>query len=168
MAATQCELSLTNQSGAAAFPVDAVSVPNSGATTPAAGQAARQVVAQGDGVTAANIQTVDANLDAHTSSRPRIASTATVTDPVASITSITILAANAARLGFAIANTSSSPLYLMTATPATVAGAQAIVPPNASITSEQLHGAGVVYTGILYGIWLTADGGQANVTEFTA
>jgi hypothetical protein len=166
MAATQCELSLTNQTGAAAFPVDAVSVPSS-ASTPAAGQAARQTITIGDSVNAGQYASVDANSDLHTSGRPRIASTATASTVPAATSSSTILAANAARLGFAICNTSSSPLYLTTASGATVATAQAIVPALGTLTSEQLHGAGIVYTGNLYGIWLSNDG-AANVTEFTA
>jgi hypothetical protein len=86
-------------------------------------------------------------------------STGSVTSTAASITSVTLLAANAARLAAAVYNDSSATLYLKM-------GANA----STSSFSIKVAGGGYFelqgYTGIVDGIWDTANG-SARVTEIS-
>lgn len=95
--------------------------------------------------------------------RMPVASTATLTNVAASATSVTLDAANSARLGLTIFNDSTSALYVKlgataSATSFTVkmaGGAYWEMPPSP------------VYTGVIDGIWVTATG-NARVTDITA
>jgi hypothetical protein len=88
------------------------------------------------------------------------ASTATVSTVAGTTASGTILASNANRLGAALYNDSTAPLYLVVGTAA------------ASSTSFSIAVAGSAYfelpfnyTGVLMGAW-AANAGSARVTEF--
>lgn len=95
--------------------------------------------------------------------RMPVASTATLANVAASATSVTLDAANSARLGLTIFNDSTSVLYVKlgataSATSFTVkmdGGAYWEMPPSP------------VYTGVIDGIWVTASG-NARVTDITA
>lgn len=90
-------------------------------------------------------------------------STGTVTSVADNAASVTVLAANAARKGAIIRNTSSAVLNLnLAASAATVAAAQIALASGASY--EVPFG----YKGEIRGIWTTDPGdGQANIVEFT-
>ena len=96
-------------------------------------------------------------------SRPTMAATATLANVAGSASSVTLLAANASRLGAVIMNDSSASLYVKFGSTASttsftylvVAGGTVELPTNA------------VYTGIITGIWASATG-SARVTELTA
>lgn len=92
-----------------------------------------------------------------------IPDTGTPTSVNDSATAVTILAANAVRLGAVIRNTSSALLHLMmgSTTPTT---------SNCSITiaTGAAYEVPYGYTGIIQGIWATdPNDGAAVVTEFT-
>lgn len=101
-----------------------------------------------------------------TSTVPTNAATATLAGVAASITSVTILAANASRRGFSVVNdsTSTGTLYLRYgATAATTASGGYIVPlPPGAYYEDPFH-----FSGQVKGIWSTAVG-FANVMEVTA
>lgn len=93
--------------------------------------------------------------------------TGTPTTVAGNASSVTLLAANAARLGATIVNDSSAILYLLLKTGGTA---------SSSVYTYQLPPAGTVpavlelpfgYTGDVIGIWASATG-NARVTEFTA
>jgi hypothetical protein len=92
------------------------------------------------------------------------ASTSTVTGVASSAASQTILAANAARLGAMIINSSTSILYLkFAATAASIAsGGYTVQVPISGGLFEVPFG----YTGQITGIWAAANG-FANVTELS-
>lgn len=88
------------------------------------------------------------------------AGTATLTNVAASASSVTILAANTARLGATIVNDSTQVLYLKMG--ATASSTSYTVKLAAGAYYEVPFG----YTGILDGIWASASG-NARVTELT-
>lgn len=95
------------------------------------------------------------------------AGTATTTSVASSGTSVTLLAANAGRLGGSITNDSTAILYvLLSSTPADAASTSHYtlqMAANTSGTSYFEIPSG--YTGAIYGIWASANG-FAKVTEY--
>lgn len=91
-------------------------------------------------------------------SRP---ATATLSSVAASVTSVLLLAANAARRRFVIHNQSSSVLFVAFAATATAAAYTYRIAANSDI-----DGALNDYTGIITGIWAAANG-NARITEIT-
>lgn len=90
------------------------------------------------------------------------ASVAAETRVAISATSVTILAANAARLGAVIVNDSDKLLYLkMGAGPATVTSFTYKMPPDDRVEVP------ANFDGIITGIWSAAGAGAAQVTELT-
>lgn len=89
--------------------------------------------------------------------------TGTTTSVAASASSVTLLAANSARIGATVYNDSSARnLYLLLGTgPATTALFTAILPKNGGYY-EVPYG----YTGVIVGIW-NGTGGFARITELT-
>jgi hypothetical protein len=92
-----------------------------------------------------------------------VADTATITSVASQDTNITILAANANRIGATIFNNDTGPLYIKFGATAT-----------ATTSNTALIAAGgyyelpaPVYRGIIDGIWTTSGSGSANVTELT-
>ncbi len=85
--------------------------------------------------------------------------TANVTNVAASVTSVTLLAANALRKGAIVFNSSTSILYLKCAATAASNSFTAVMAPNSEWVLD------VYYTGIISGIWVSANG-SAGVTEF--
>jgi hypothetical protein len=83
-----------------------------------------------------------------------------VTTVADSATSVTILAANGSRKSAEVYNDSSATLYLLCADDTASA---------TSYTAKMIPGAFFVvpfgYTGILKGVWSSAPGGYARVTE---
>ena len=92
------------------------------------------------------------------SSRP---STAALTTVAASATSVSLLAANANRRQFFIVNNGSKTLYVAFAATATTGAFTFIISSNGTYISP-VDG----YTGVISGIWNTANG-NAQVTEIT-
>lgn len=86
--------------------------------------------------------------------------TATLANVASSITSVTLLAANANRLGAVIVNDSTSVLYVKYGSAAAATDFTYLVAAGATL--ELLRG--VIYTGIITGIWVTANG-FARVTQ---
>jgi hypothetical protein len=84
----------------------------------------------------------------------------TTTNVTASITSISLAAANANRKGLNIYNDSTSKLYIGYGATVTVATAAFV------IDARQLYELPEEYTGQISGIWIAANG-NARVTEFT-
>jgi hypothetical protein len=92
-----------------------------------------------------------------------VSSTATGSSVADSATSVTLLAANAARLGVSIANDSSARLYIKCGATASLTSY------TASIGQHGYWECPFAYTGIIDGIWATDPGdGAARVAEFTA
>ena len=94
--------------------------------------------------------------------RPPGAATGTLSNVAASVTSVTVLAANTARLGAVIVNDSASIGYLKFGSAASSTSFTYLLDPNSTL---ELPG-NVIYTGIITGIWVTAVG-TARVTELT-
>lgn len=99
-----------------------------------------------------------AQLSGFDASRP---ATAAITNVPSSATSVTILAANAARRQVIIQNKSTKVLYLAFAATATLSLFTVIVAAN-GVYESPLNG----YTGLITGIW-SAVNGSAVVTEVT-
>lgn len=95
--------------------------------------------------------------------RPAGASTAVLANVAASATSVTVLAANANRLGAIIVNDSTASCYLKYGSTASTTSYTRLLPPGAEY---ELPG-DVIYTGIITGIWTSATG-TARTTELTA
>ena len=90
------------------------------------------------------------------------ASTANVTNVSDSATVQTILAANGNRLGFVIANDSTSVLYLKCGAAATTTDWTWMLLADETID----HVDDFIYTGPVTGIWSANASGYAHVTEF--
>lgn len=90
------------------------------------------------------------------------AATATGTAIAAGTASGTILAANASRLGAAIYNESTAPLYLKFGTAAASFAAKSL-----TVAAGGYYETPAGYVGAITGAWTVANG-SANVTEFTA
>ena len=111
--------------------------------------------------TAAAVAMVDGNGDQITgfdSSRP---ANSALTSVSASITSVTILAANAARRQALIRNHGTKKLYIAFGATASLASFTKEIPANSDYELP-LNG----YTGVISGIWNVANG-SALVTEVT-
>ncbi len=99
------------------------------------------------------------------SSTPITASTPALSNVVDNAASVTVLAANANRLGFRIVNDSSAIVYLKCGAAASTTSFTEKLLPGQSWGTREL---GVNYTGLIAGIWESAPGGAARVTELTA
>ena len=89
-------------------------------------------------------------------------STGTQTNVTSSATDVTILAANTARKGGMIFNDSTSVLYLLFST-----GTSSVTNYSTQIAAGSMLSIRVgEYTGIIKGLWSTANG-AARVTEFS-
>jgi len=97
------------------------------------------------------------------SNQPVGSGTGTLSNVSDSATSVTVLAANSGRLGAVIYNDSGSTLYLKFGATASVTSFSVKLLPESCYEMEGPH----IYTGILDGIWDTAPGGAARVTELT-
>jgi hypothetical protein len=87
------------------------------------------------------------------------------TSVASSASSVTILAANAARSGYTVCNYSTKDLTLSETTPATTTSGFTIIGGVAATATHLCYERNVnVYTGTIYGIWATANG-SASVTE---
>lgn len=86
--------------------------------------------------------------------------TGTLTSVANSITSVTVLASNAARKGFIVYNDSTVVLFIAFSASATTTAFSAKLQPGAAYNSDTL------YTGVISGIAAAASG-SARVTEFT-
>lgn len=87
--------------------------------------------------------------------------TPTTTSVASSVTSVAILAANAARKGFSISNISTAKLYLSFSDPATTTNCFIEVPAGAFLLLDQQ----MIVGSAIYGIWAAANG-TAQVTEY--
>jgi hypothetical protein len=94
------------------------------------------------------------------------AATATLSNVADAATSTTLLAANTSRLGAIIYNDSTSKVWVKFGSAASSTSFTFEIPNDdwIAIPGEM----GVVYTGIITGIWETDAGGSARVTELTA
>lgn len=96
---------------------------------------------------------------------PTVAATSTLSNVADSATSVTLLAANAARYGFRIYNDSTVDLTIKLGTTASATSLTEKLLPGQSWGTAEI---GVNYTGRIDGIWASAPGGAARVTELTA
>lgn len=92
-----------------------------------------------------------------------LASTATLANVASSGSSVTLLAANAARLGAMVFNDSTSVLYLKMGVTASTSSYTVQIASNGYYELP----AGHVYTGRIDGIWSSANG-NARLTELSA
>lgn len=90
-------------------------------------------------------------------------STGTLTSVDSTTSSVTILAANAARLGATIYNTDANALYILLG-----AGTASATNLSWSIAANSQYEVPYGYTGIIVGVWAADGTGAAKVTEFTA
>ena len=104
------------------------------------------------------VDTTGTQLSGFDSSRP---ATATISSVASSVTSVTLLAANAARRRFVVVNESSKTLFIAFAATATVTAYTVNVAGNA-VYEGILND----YTGVVSGIWSSANG-NARITEIT-
>ncbi|MEX5711835.1 hypothetical protein AB1484_26965 [Parafrankia sp. FMc6] len=120
----------------------------------------QQAVVIGDGANVGRVLALDSAGAA--SVRPRAASTATLVNVGASTSSVTIRAANTARLGLIIVNDSTSAdLYLtFDGTTASTSNFSIKLPPGATYEMA------IVVTTLITGVWSAASG-TARVTELT-
>lgn len=86
--------------------------------------------------------------------------TGTLTSVASSATSVTLLAANSSRKGYAIFNDSTQILYVAFTGTSTTSAYSVKLFSNSAITSD------FIYTGVISGIWASANG-AAKITEFT-
>lgn len=94
------------------------------------------------------------------------ASVGTMSSVAASASAVTVLAANASRLGATVVNDSAAILYLgLSATTPTNALYTVAIQPTGTVGSY--YEVPFRYTGIIRGIWASATG-NARVTELTA
>ena len=100
-------------------------------------------------------------------STPTKSATATLSNVAASVTSVTILASNANRLGATIYNDSSSLLYLKFGSTASSTSFTVPMLGNSTAGAAAYYEVPANYTGIITGIWVSATG-NARVTELTA
>jgi len=91
------------------------------------------------------------------------ASTATLANVASSISSVTLLAAAAGRLGMVIENESTSVLYVKFGSAASATSYSYLVAANGRLDTRS---AASEYTGIITGIWASANG-SARTTELT-
>ena len=88
-----------------------------------------------------------------------LASTGTQTSVAASTSDVTVLAANASRLGFVVFNDSAATLYLLLANATSSETVYSVrVDPGTLYQNT-------IYAGVVKGLWSAADG-AARVTEF--
>lgn len=90
------------------------------------------------------------------------ASTGTMASVASSASSVTVLAANAARIGAAVYNDSTQILYLLLVTGGTASSSVYTV----QMAAASYYEVPAYYTGALIGIWASANG-NARVTEFS-
>lgn len=95
------------------------------------------------------------------------AAVGTLSNVAGSASSVTLLAANTARLGFVIVNDSTAILYIKFGTTASATSFTYELPGNASGVYTLESAARFNYTGVITGIWASATG-TARVTEMTA
>lgn len=86
--------------------------------------------------------------------------TGTLTSVASSATTVTLLASNSSRKGYAIFNDSTQILYVAFSATSSTGAYSVKLFPNSAITSD------FIYTGVISGIWAAANG-AAKVTEFT-
>lgn len=99
------------------------------------------------------------------SSTPLASATSTLSNVADSASSVTVLASNVNRYAFRIYNDSTAILFLKLGTTASATSfTEKLLPGQVWGTAEL----GVNYTGRIDGIWASAPGGSARVTELTA
>jgi hypothetical protein len=138
------------------------------AGTPATGVQTVQGIASGTALPvslATNTPTIAAGTATIGAVKPAPSATGTITSVGLSLTSVTILASNANRLGAFVYNDSGNILYLALAsgTAASTTAYTVQVPPN---SFYELPSGQAIYTGAITGIALVASG-NARVTELT-
>lgn len=89
-------------------------------------------------------------------------SSAAITSVASSASSVTLLAANTARKGASIQNTSTAILYVLLSS----GTATATTSHSVQMASNTYYEVPFGYTGAITGIWASANG-SANMTEFT-
>jgi hypothetical protein len=96
---------------------------------------------------------------------PTVTTSATLTQPASSASSVTILAANSATSGWTVCNSSTAVLYLAKAATATTAAYTLAFPPAGTVPQCYTEEGPSAYRGILTGIWSAANG-NAIVTQW--
>jgi hypothetical protein len=125
----------------------------------------RQVVVIGDPATATDVAGVTATNGVKVDvTRSPNAGTATLANVGASVTSVTLQASNAARLGLMMYNDSTSACYVKFGTTASATSFTVLMGPGAYYESPNGDG---MYTGRVDGIWVAANGNM-RLTELTA
>lgn len=154
---TQTSANYRDVSTGAAIPVDGIIRTGTG-TAPTAGQSLRQGIAIGDGSDTEQFASVSSVGALQVWS---FASNAALTQVGCSATSVSLLAANTARKGVIIVNTSSAVLYVAFAATATTTAFTYQLGSGQSLTLT------IPYQGAISGIWASSSGGDAVITELT-
>lgn len=93
--------------------------------------------------------------------KSQIATTATLANVAQIATSVTLLAANTARMGAVFVNDSTSILYMKYGASASITSYTYKMDPYDTVEIN----ANMLYTGLVSGIWAAAGSGNARVTE---
>ncbi len=101
------------------------------------------------------------NVTGAVSTTPTSSSTSAVTSVASSASSVNLLTLNTNRKAFSIYNDSTSILYLKLGATASNISYSAQVPPKGYYESQS-----VIYTGVVDGIWASANG-FARITELS-
>lgn len=98
-----------------------------------------------------------------------VSATGTVTTVASSATVVTLKALNLDRMGLMIYNSSTSRLFIKFGAAASLTDYSFVLAPldSSAVGDFWEHPQGYVYTGIVTGIWASANG-SAQITEFTA
>ena len=118
----------------------------------------RQAMVVGDPTSTETAEVVGAAM----AIRPGRSATATVTSVAAAATSTQLLAVNTARVGAQVFNDSTADMNLKYGTAASSSSFTVKLPPAGYWEMPP----GVVYTGVIHGIWVVAVG-SARITELT-
>ena len=122
----------------------------------------QQTVTVGDGTNAGRYAAVDAAGRIATRATVGASTTATLTTVSGNTTTAVLLAANTARLGVAVYNDSTAILYLAFAATASTSAYTVQIAGGGYYETQP----GVIYTGVISGIWATATG-AARITELS-
>jgi hypothetical protein len=110
----------------------------------------------------AGVLQTSATLTGGTISSSNVVATASISNVASSATSVTLLAANAARLGAVISNDSTANLFIKFGATASATSFTAKLLPDDVFVIDSL----LLYKGVIDGIWSSANG-FARVTELT-
>lgn len=120
------------------------------------------VTAGATGTVSAKLRSISRDIALLVQQAATVATTATVGSVASSATNVTLQASNAARKGWSVFNESTAVLYVKYGATASVTSYTVQVAPGGYFELSQQN---ALYTGIIDGIWASANG-NARVTEW--